>query len=125
MSVLYDAGDSGEEADRCLLFGTVPSEEGGRSGARGCLIPVKGAGTGDAKAIFRRMKELLHGGVRKMMLIVYNPALYPLGHCICVKKVGDAWYLSDPLMPAGACMKLPGEDALALLMAGVTTILGV
>lgn len=125
MRLLYDIGPDGALPQKCLMFGTVPAAEGGRSGARGCLIPVKNAGTGDLAATRAKMEQLLSNGVRKMTLIVFNPALYPEGHCICLRKVGTSkWYLSDPLMPAGTCLALPSKEALVLLMAGATTILG-
>lgn len=124
MKLLHHAEDD-EIAERCLMFGTIPLEEGGSHGERGALIAIKNNGARNVETVKATMQELLDAGLRKMTLIVYNQTLYQDGHCIVLKKVKTTWLLSDPLMPPGSCLIMPSEEAVALLMCGAKTIVGI
>jgi hypothetical protein len=122
MELLYHAE---ELPERCLMFGTIPADEGGSHGDKGALIAVKHNGSGDLNTVRAHMQSLMDGGVKKMTLTVFNQTLYPDGHCIVLKKVKNTWLLSDPLMPPASCLIMPSEEALVLLMCGARTIVGV
>lgn len=124
IKLLYDIGVGGSVADKCFLFGTVPESEGGRSGHRGCLIPVRCLGTEKLANVKPKMQAILNTGIERMILIVFNSALYEFGHCLVIRKLRDKYYLSDPLLPAGTCLELPSGEAMLLLMCSANTILG-
>jgi hypothetical protein len=124
LRLLYDR--AGQAApDRSLIFGTVPAEDGDQNrGAKGFLIPIKTSGGTDVRPVYQQMNELLESGVKRMILIVFNSALYPIGHCLLVCVTKKSFVLSDPFLPAGTCVVLPSKEALLLLMSSATTILG-
>ena len=108
-----------------LLFATV-KDATGQQAEKGCLLPIRIPDAVDT--VESRMVDMAHildTGISKLFLIIFNPALYPKGHCIVLQKAKGRWYLSDPHMPPQTCLVMPQpKDFLLLLMCSAAPIFG-
>lgn len=83
------------------------------------IIPLQG----NDKTPPRKLRHVLDE-YSVAMLALRQVKLYPDGHWIVLQKLNDVWYVSDPLLPAGACYEIPSRK-LVMFLAGADIIIGI
>jgi hypothetical protein len=114
----------GGQCSKQCMYITMRKYKGDESGARSFLMRLKMDGNVNVAEVIADLRAALDHINDQLILVLYHPKLYPHQHCIFLHRRVDKWYISDPLMPSGACMHVKSNGHMWLLLLSATSILG-
>jgi hypothetical protein len=113
-----------ELPSKCGVVVSMRKHKQDAGGSYAYMFIVTGMGEACPTEAFQKARSSIPEHHNRLLLCMYHPGFYPHNHCVVLRRVNNVWYLSDPLMPSGCCMKIPTLGLFWMLIIGATSVLG-